>query len=68
VQQEVSHKIFVHGLRNGTFYPLVPESGEGTGERRRDNAAKLRLSSLMERELPIEQDLQRWYPLWGAPL
>lgn len=55
---------WIYNFKRGAFYPFVP-IGEG---RQRDNAAELRLKSVMERELPIEADLERWYPLWGAPL
>jgi hypothetical protein len=55
---------WIYNYKRGSFYPLVP----GSAERSRDNAAELRLRSLMERELPVEPDLQRWYPLWEIPL
>ncbi len=55
---------WIYNYKRGKFYPLVPAAGD----RQRDNAAELRLRSLMERELPIEEDLERWYPLWGIPL
>lgn len=34
----------------------------------RRNRAELYLRSAMEVELPIEPELERWYPLWGVPL
>lgn len=55
---------WIYNYKRGAFYPLVPGSGEQT----RDNAAELRLRSLMEKELPIEKDLERWYPLWDIPV
>ena len=55
---------WIYNYKRGAFYPFVP-LGQG---RERDNAAELRLKSVMQRELPIEADLERWYPLWGAPL
>lgn len=58
------HPIYwIYNYKRGSFYPFVP-----TGDRRRDNAAELRLSAVMERELPIEKDVERWYPLWGIPV
>ncbi len=58
------HPIYwIYNYKRGTFYPFVP-----TGERRRDNAAELRLAAVMDRELPIEKDFERWYPLWGIPV
>lgn len=55
---------WIYNYKRASFYPFVPV-GES---RQRDNAAELRLRSVMERELPIESDVERWYPLWGAPL
>jgi hypothetical protein len=56
---------WIYNYKRGAFYPFVPRPGEG---RKRDNAYELRLRAAMERELPIEQDVDRWYPLWGVPL
>jgi hypothetical protein len=54
---------FVYAYKRGAFYPFVP-----TGERERDNALELRLKAALERELPIERELERWYPVYGAPV
>jgi hypothetical protein len=32
------------------------------------NAEELELKAKLEGELPIEQDLSRWFALYGAPL
>lgn len=55
---------WLYNYKRGAFYPFVP-SGPAQG---RDNAAELRLSSVMDRELNVEKDLAKWYPLWGIPL
>jgi PspAB-like protein len=52
----------VYLYKRGTFYPFAPMEGE-----KRDNALELRLRALLEGELPIEQDLTRWFPIWGVP-
>ena len=54
---------WIYNYRRGMFYPFIPLSGR----QQRDNALELNLSSKVERELPVEKDLQRWYALWGAP-
>ncbi|HEY8285057.1 MAG TPA: hypothetical protein VIJ28_11785 [Chloroflexota bacterium] len=54
---------WIYNYKRGTFYPMVP-----TGGQTRDNAFELRLKTLMERELPIEPELERWYSLWGSPV
>jgi hypothetical protein len=32
------------------------------------NAEELELKAKLEEELPVEQDLSRWFALYGAPL
>jgi hypothetical protein len=54
----------VYGFKRGTFWPFVP-----TGESQaRDNAEELRLKNELEKELPIEPELERWLGLFDAPL
>jgi hypothetical protein len=54
---------WIYNYKRGAFYPFVPSPNKT-----RDNAAELRLSSIMRGELNVEQDLSRWYALWGIPL
>jgi hypothetical protein len=56
--------ILIYGYKRGAFWPFVP-TGEG---QERDNAEELELKAKLERELPIEQDLSRWFGLFGAPI
>ncbi|MDP2727807.1 MAG: hypothetical protein Q8P59_09725 [Dehalococcoidia bacterium] len=55
---------WIYSYKRGKFYPFVPQ---GTGTHR-DNGAELHLRSVMEAELPIEPETERWYALWGTPL
>jgi hypothetical protein len=52
----------VYLFKRGTFYPFAPESGE-----RRDNALELQVKGVIGDDLKFEQDLGRWFPVWGAP-
>jgi len=52
----------VYAYKRGTFYPFAPREGK-----RRDNALELRLQAALGGELPIEPELERWYPVWDAP-
>ena len=55
---------FVYGYKRGAYWPFVP-----TGEKQeRDNAEELELKAKLEKELPIEPDLSRWFGLFNAPL
>ena len=53
----------VYAYKRGTFYPFAPRDGK-----RRDNALELRLQAALAAELPIEPELERWYPVWDAPV
>ncbi|MCL5257467.1 MAG: hypothetical protein M1319_06685 [Chloroflexi bacterium] len=55
---------WIYNYKRGSFYPFAPIEGK----KQRDNATELRMRSVMERELPIEKELERWYPLWDMPL
>lgn len=55
----------VYLFKRGTFYPFVPASGGGE---RRDNQKELQLQSALSNEVPLEADLTRWFPIWGAPV
>lgn len=52
----------VYFYERGTFYPFAPLPGE-----RRDNPLELQVKATVKDDLRIEQDLTRWFPLWGAP-
>ncbi|MEE1929967.1 hypothetical protein V1J52_17550 [Streptomyces sp. TRM 70351] len=54
----------VYLYKRGTFYPFAPLPG---GVERRDNALELQTRGLLAQELPVEEDLSRWFPVWGAP-
>ncbi len=52
----------VYLYKRGTFYPFAP-----TGPNHRDNVLELQVRDLLKDELPLETDLSRWMPVWGAP-
>ena len=55
---------WIYGYKQGAFWPFVP-----TGkDQERDNAEELELKAKLENELPVEQDLSRWFALYGAPI
>ena len=63
-KDETGRSVFwVYNYKRGTFYPFVPKPGQ-----ERDNVYELRLSSLMQREMPVEKELERWYAMWGMPI
>jgi hypothetical protein len=56
---------WIYNYKRGTFYPFVPRPDSHSHHR--DNAEELHLSAAMEKELPIEKDLERWFALWDLP-
>jgi hypothetical protein len=55
---------WLYNYKRGFFYPFVPADGE----QQRDNERELRLKAQIGADLPTEAELERWFPLWGAPL
>jgi hypothetical protein len=60
-----AHPVYwIYGFKTGTFWPFVPT---GSGQER-DNAHELELKAKLEKELPVEQDLTKWFALFDAPI
>jgi hypothetical protein len=54
----------VYLYKRGAFYPFAPLPGAGE---KRDNALELQVKALLPNDLRLEEDLSRWFPVWGAP-
>jgi PspA associated protein B len=52
----------VYLYKRGTFYPFAPLPGQ-----KRDSALELQARGAVGADLLIEDDLSRWFPVWGAP-
>lgn len=52
----------VYLYKRGTCYPFAPLPGQ-----KRDNPLELQVKATVKDDLRIEEDLSRWFPLWGAP-
>lgn len=52
----------VYLYKRGTFYPFAPAGGG-----RRDNALELQIEAAVAKDLPLEGDKSRWFPVYGAP-
>ena len=55
---------FIYNVKRGHWYPFVPASGA----QERNTERELQLKAQLGGELPIEPELERWFPLWGVPL
>ena len=55
---------WIYNYKRGGFYPFVPAGGA----QQRDSERELRLKAQIGLELPVEAELERWFPLWGIPI
>jgi hypothetical protein len=56
---------FIYNYKRGAWYPFVPDPG---GAEEHLTERELQLKAQMERDLPIEPEVERWFPLWGIPI
>ncbi len=54
---------FIYNYKRGSWYPFVPAAGA----QQRSTERELQLKAQIGAELPIEPELERWFPLWGIP-
>ena len=52
----------IYNFKRGSWYPFVP-----AGDKARNTERELQLKAQIGGELPIEPELERWFPLWGVP-
>jgi hypothetical protein len=55
---------FIYNYKRGTWYPFVPAGGD----QQRSTERELQVKAQLGAELPIEPELERWFPLWGIPI
>jgi hypothetical protein len=74
-EDEGGHRVYwIYNYKRGSFYPFVPAAGGGASgpdaatEGVRDNERELVLKAQIGAELPVEPELERWFPLWGIPI
>jgi hypothetical protein len=56
---------FIYNYKRGFWYPFVPAPG---AQQERSTERELQIKAQIESELPIEPELERWFPLWGIPI
>ncbi|HWD10810.1 MAG TPA: hypothetical protein VG366_03135 [Solirubrobacteraceae bacterium] len=60
---------FIYNYKRGFWYPFVPAGGRDSGQtQERSTERELQIKAQMSSELPIEPELERWFPLWGIPI
>ncbi|GIU71739.1 MAG: hypothetical protein KatS3mg003_1218 [Candidatus Nitrosocaldaceae archaeon] len=58
-----SHKMYLfYRFKSKRFYPFIPyDSNRNVDE-------EMRVYAVMKKELPMEEDMEKWYPIWNMPL
>jgi hypothetical protein len=56
---------FIYNYKRGYWYPFVPAVG---AKQERSTERELQIKAQMASELPIEPEIERWFPLWGIPI
>jgi hypothetical protein len=55
---------FIYNFKRGAYYPFIP----APGDKARDSEREMRLKAQVGPELPFEEDISRWFPLWEIPV
>jgi hypothetical protein len=58
---------FIYNYKRGFWYPFVPDPDPAQPQQR-STERELQIKAQMASELPIEPELERWFPLWGIPI
>jgi hypothetical protein len=56
---------FIYNYKRGSWYPFVPAPGNA---QERSTERELQLKAQVGSEMPLEPELERWFPLWGIPI
>jgi hypothetical protein len=56
---------FIYNYKRGYWYPFVPDPAQA---QQRVTERELQIKAQMASEIPIEPELERWFPLWGIPI
>jgi hypothetical protein len=63
---------FIYNYKRGYWYPFVPARADGkpqdSEEQERSTERELQIKAQMAAELPMEPEIERWFPLWGIPI
>ncbi|MBA3328629.1 MAG: hypothetical protein H0T43_10050 [Solirubrobacterales bacterium] len=61
---------FIYNYKRGAWYPFVPAGGTAgeAGGQERNAEREMQIKAMVAGELPIEAEMERWFPLWGMPI
>ena len=56
---------WIYNFKRGAYYPFAPAADSAES---RDTEREFVLKAQVGNELPVEQETDRWFPLWGIPI
>jgi hypothetical protein len=59
--KNIAYLIYNHKRRN--FYPFVP-----VAKQERNSEYELKIMAVLSKEIPFENNISLWYPLWNIPV
>jgi PspA associated protein B len=59
------HIYFIYNYKRGNWYPFGPAPGDA---QERSTERELQLKAQVGSEMPLEPEIERWFPLWGIPI
>jgi hypothetical protein len=59
---------FIYNYKRGYWYPFVPDESDPSDKQARSTERELQIKAQIGEELPIEPEIERWFPLWGIPI
>jgi len=65
IDAKKQHVYFIYNYKRGSWYPFVPAPG---ATQERSTERELQLKAQIGSEMPLEAELERWFPLWGIPI
>lgn len=54
---------WIYNYKRGKFYPFIPREKEQS----RDMRSEFGLKTLVSDEMPVDDVIEYWYPIWGVP-
>ena len=68
IEDNRASQYLIYNYKSDNFYPFVPTGTKSqNGKRKRDNQMEVKIMKEISNEIPFEEDLSRWYPIWNIP-
>lgn len=65
---EATRLYLIYNYKRGHFYPFLPRGAGQGADDGRFQSEEFHVAALLGRDLPMESDPSRWYPIWDCPV